>query len=61
MKFERQILLDSAQLYLLLSYNIISEKYLMKAISLLHRLDHTAEMDLSWDQARLLSAHMRLY
>jgi len=59
--YERQILLDCAQLYLLLSFNNInSAKYLKRANNFLYQLNTTIKKDLSWDKARLLASNMRL-
>jgi hypothetical protein len=59
---EKSIILDVAQLYLLYAIKTysIDEKYLKKANKLLYKLDSSIQMDLAWDQARLLAAKMRI-
>jgi len=62
LKLEKQILLDIAQLYLLLTFNnhSNSEQYLKKAYKALNKLDPTVGRNLSWNEARILAAQMRL-
>ena len=61
-KFENQIMLDSAQLYLLMSYNNKNKnrQYLNKANQILNSLIENFNQDLPWDDARQIVAEMRL-
>lgn len=60
-EFEKNIILDCVQLYLLFAFNNVKGvKYLKRANNLLQKLNKDIKIDLSWHEARLLSSKMRL-
>ena len=62
MQYEKSIILDMAQLYLLTAcgkYHINNE-YLRKANYLMKSLDYSIDLDLTWDKSRIQAAKMRL-
>ena len=62
MQYEKSIILDMIQLYLLMAYNKegFKNNYLLKANYLLKMLNNTINLDIAWDEARLIVAQMRL-
>ena len=58
--FEKQIMLEIVQLYLLFAFNKNCKKYQKIANNLLQKLDSSTRTNLSWHQARLQASRMRL-
>ena len=61
-EYEKSIMLDSIQLYLLMAYNKggFKSHYLLKAKYFMKLLNNKLNPDISWNEARLIAAQMRL-
>jgi len=61
-EYEKSIMLDSIQLYLLMAYNKggFKSHYLLKAKYFMKLLNNKLNPDISWDEARIIASKMRL-